>query len=150
MKITKDYPGLRLAADGENRKKPFGDEYILTGDLASNNDIIVEIDGVLIVLGNIVAKGSITAENTKIVATEDIKAGGGIKAGRINAGGGIRADGGIEAGGDIKAKTFIDCGKRIFAGISMYRTSKDCNKTIKCAELRHGEICYGELVIVEE
>ena len=31
--------------------------------------------------------------------------------------------------------------------MSVYRTSKDCDKVIKCAELQKGEICYGELVI---
>ena len=31
----------------------------------------------------------------------------------------------------------------------MYRTNDDCDKTIKCAELRKGEICFGDLIIVE-
>ena len=44
----------------------------------------------------------------------------------------------------------IDCKKRIFAGISLYRTSKDCIKTIKCQKLTDGEIAYGDLIIESE
>ena len=62
---------------------------------------------------------------------------------------GIEAGEGIEAGCDIEAKTFIHCEKRIFAGISVYHTSANCKKTIRCAELRKGEICFGELVSEE-
>lgn len=38
-------------------------------------------------------------------------------------------------------------GLRIFAGTSLYKTSDNCDKRIICAELRSGEICYGELII---
>ena len=69
------------------------------------------------------------------------------QAGGIEAGCGIEAGWGIEAGDGIEAKTFISSQKRIFAGISVYRNSSDCDKTIKCAELRSGEIAYGDLVI---
>ena len=62
---------------------------------------------------------------------------------------GINAGEGINAGWGIKAKTFIDCKKRIFAGLSVYHTNKNCTKTIECAELKNGEICFGDLVIVK-
>ena len=54
------------------------------------------------------------------------------------------------AGEGIKNKKFINARKRIFAGISIYRTSKNCDKTIRCAELRTGEICYGDLTLTKE
>ena len=40
--------------------------------------------------------------------------------------------------------------KRIFAGTSIFKNSYDCEKTIKCAELRNGEIAYGDLVITKK
>ena len=86
-----------------------------------------------------------------IEAGDGIKAGCGIEAGEgIEAGDGIKAGWGIEAGEGIKAEKFIDVQKRIFAGISVYRTSRDCDKTIRCAELRNGEICYGDLTLTKE
>ncbi len=39
--------------------------------------------------------------------------------------------------------------KRIFAGVSVYHTSQNCKKTIQCAELRKGEICFGDLTITK-
>lgn len=65
----------------------------------------------------------------------------------INAVKGIKAGEGINAGWGIKAGTFIHCEKHIFAGISEYHTNENCKKTIECAELQKGEICFGELVI---
>lgn len=86
-----------------------------------------------------------------IKAGESIEAGGGIKAGcGIEAYGYIGADEGIEAGWGIESGTFIYCEKRIFAGLSIYKISQDCIKTIKCAELRKGEVCYGDLIITEQ
>ena len=89
-----------------------------------------------------------------IKAGWDIKAGWGIKAGcgieagdGIKAGWGIEAGYGIEAGWGIEARTFISVKKRIFAGLSIYCTSNDCNKKIRCAELRAGEVCYGDLTL---
>ena len=100
-------------------------------------DEVRKIDGDLIVEKGIIFAGQLEAKGC-------IKAGWGIKAGD-----GIEAGWGIEAGDGIEAKTFINASKRIFAGISLYRTSKDCDKTIRCAELRNGEICYGDLTITE-
>ena len=78
------------------------------------------------------------------------RSGCGIEAGEgIEAGWGIKAGWGIEAGWGIKAGSFIHSEKRIFAGISLYKTSADCIKTITCAELRKGEICFGDLIITE-
>lgn len=91
--------------------------YVLDGDLISDDDIEIDLDDRLVVKGS-------------------IKAGGGIEAGD-----------GIEAGCGIEAGTFIHSEKRIFAGISVYETSETCTKTIKCQELRKGEIAYGELII---
>ena len=31
----------------------------------------------------------------------------------------------------------------------MYHTSQNCKKTIQCAELRKGEICFGDLIITK-
>ena len=33
--------------------------------------------------------------------------------------------------------------------MSVYHTSQNCKKTIQCAELRKGEICFGDLVITK-
>ena len=94
-------------------------DYILEGNLICEEDLIIELDDRLVVRGKIDVKKS-------------------IKAGH-----------GIEAGEGIEAKTFIHSEKRIFAGISIYHTSQDCKKAIKCAELRKGEVCCGDLIIVE-
>ena len=94
--------------------------YVLEGDLISAETIEIDLDDCFVVKGKIRAKKSIV----------------------------VRL--GIEAGEGIEAKTFIDASKRIFAGISIYRTSKNCNKTIRCAELRSGEICYGDLTLTKE
>ena len=99
--------------------------YVLDGDLISEETIEINLDDCFVVNGKIWTKKSI------VVCC-------GIKAGE-----------GIEAGWGIKAKTFINASKRIFAGISLYCTSKDCDKTIRCSELRNGEICYGDLTIIE-
>ena len=83
-----------------------------------------------------------------IEAGDGIESGEGIKAGEgIEAGLGIKAGLGIEAGEGIEAKTYIHSEKRIFAGISVYHNNNNCKKQIKCAELRKGEICYGDLII---
>ena len=112
-------------------------------------DEIRKIDGDLIVEKGIIFAGWLEVKGC-IKAGWGIEAGEGIEAGNgIKAGHGIEAGLGIEAGDGIEAKTFINASKRIFAGISLYRTSKDCDKTIRCAELRNGEICYGDLTIIE-
>lgn len=122
MKIDKLFNGLKQIANGD---------YVLEGDLISEEAIEIDLDDRLVIKGTI-------KSGRNIVARCSIKAGGGIKAGW-----------GIGAGDGIEAKTFINASKRIFAGISLYRTSKDCNKIIRCAELRSGEICYGDLTITE-
>ena len=132
MKLDKMWNGLKQIANGD---------YVLEGDLICEEDLEIELDDRLVVNGKIEVKRGIKAGC-------GIKAGEGINAGcGINAGWGINAGCGINAGWGINAGTFIYCEKRIFAGLSVYRTSKDCNKIIKCAELLKGEICYGELVI---
>ena len=128
MKIDKLFNGLKQIANGD---------YVLEGDLISEETIEIDLDDRLVIKG-------VIKSGRNIVARCGIEAGWGIKAGC-----GIEAGWGIEAGDGIEAKTFINASKRIFAGISLYRTSKDCNKIIRCAELRSGEICYGDLTITE-
>lgn len=127
MKIDKNFEGLKRIENGD---------YVIEGDLVSEDSIEVELDDRLVVTGSIVAQ-------SYIEAGWGIKAGGGIEAGW-----GINAGRVIEAGWGIKAKTFIHTKKRIFAGTSVCCTNKDCEKTIRCAELRGGEIAYGDLEIV--
>ena len=129
MKITKGYEKLTRIENGD---------YVLEGDLISTENIEIELDDRLVVKGSIKTKKSIIVQRT-LIAGCGIEAGCGIKAGC-----------GIEAGWGIKAKTFIHSEKRIFAGISLYKTSDNCDKTIKCAELRKGEICYGELILTKK
>ena len=33
--------------------------------------------------------------------------------------------------------------------MSVWRTAQNCNKTIRCAELRKGDICFGDLIITK-
>ena len=135
MKIDKLWNGLKRIANGD---------YVLEGDLISEETIEIDLNDRFVVRGRIQTKKS-------IVVRCGIEAGCGIKAGEgIKAGWGIEAGCGIEAGEGIKAEKFIDVQKRIFAGISVYRTSRDCDKTIRCAELRNGEICYGDLTLTKE
>lgn len=111
MKIDKLWNGLKRIANGD---------YVLEGDLISEETIEIDLNDRFVVRGRIQTK--------KIIV--------------------VRC--GIEAGEGIKAEKFIDVQKRIFAGISVYRTSRDCDKTIRCAELRNGEICYGDLTLTKE
>ena len=171
MKITKDYEGLRRIENGD---------YVLNGNLISDEDIEIELDDRLIVKGIIESKKNIRVNvilivdcsieaGEGIIAGWGIKAGCGIKAGwGIEAGEGIKAGWGIEAGCGIEAgwgieagegiiagdgiisKTYLCAGKRIFAGTSIYRTSENCDQTIRCEELRSGEICYGKLIITKK
>lgn len=129
MKIDKLWNGLKRIANGD---------YVLEGDLISEETIEIDLNDRFVVRGRIQTKKSIVVR-CGIEAGEGIEAGDGIKAGW-----------GIEAGEGIKAEKFIDVQKRIFAGISVYRTSRDCDKTIRCAELRNGEICYGDLTLTKE
>ena len=34
--------------------------------------------------------------------------------------------------------------------MSVWNTSEDCEKTIECAELKNGEVAFGDLVITKE
>ncbi len=120
MKLNKLWGGLKQIANGD---------YVLEGDLVSDENIEIDLDDRLVVRGKILSKKGIYARC-------GIKAGWGIEAGC-----------GIKAGDGIEAGTFISSEKRIFAGISIYRTSDDCDKTIKCRELKKGEICFGDLII---
>ena len=120
MKIDKLFNGLKRIANGD---------YVLEGDLISEETIEVDLDDCFVVKGKIQAKKSIV-----------------VRCG-IEAGEGIEAGWGIKAGCGIKAGAFISTKKRIFAGISIYRTRKDCDKTIHCTELRDGEVCYGDLIL---
>lgn len=132
MKIDKLFNGLKRIANGN---------YVLEGDLISEETIEIDLDDRFVVKGRIESKKS-------IIIRHGIKAGWGIEAGwGIKAGDGIEAGRGIEAGWGIEAGAFISVKKRIFAGISIYRTSKDCDKTIRCTELRDGEVCYGDLIL---
>ena len=140
MKIDKLWNGLKQIANGD---------YVLEGDLISEETIEIDLDDRLVIKGKVQTQKSIIVR-WGIEAGEGIEAGWGIKAGcGIKAGYGIEAGWGIEAGDSIKAKTFIDVKKRIFAGLSIYKTSKDCDKIIRCSELRNGEICYGDLTLVK-
>ena len=146
MKLDKLWNGLKQIANGD---------YVLEGDLISDETIEVDLDDRLVVRGRIASKKSIIVKKGLIAgcgieAGDGIEAGWGIKAGwGIEAGDGIKAGDGIEAGCGIEAKAFIHSEKRIFAGISLYHTNENCTKTITCAELRKGEICFGELVITK-
>ena len=111
MKIDKLWNGLKRIVNGD---------YVLEGDLISEETIEIDLDDRFVVRGRIQTEKSIV----------------------------VRC--GIKAGCGIEAKKFIDVKKRIFAGISVYRTSKDCDKTIRCAELRNGKICYGDLTLTKE
>ena len=134
MRIDKNYEGLKNIENGG---------YVLEGDLISDEEIEIDLDDRLIVHGNVISKKYIKS-NCTLIAEKSIEAGLGIEAGDD-----IKAGWGIEAGLGIKAGTFIDSGKRIFAGTSVYRTSDNCEKFIRCSELRNGEICYGDLIITE-
>ena len=122
MKLNKEWDGLKQIANGD---------YVLEGDLISEETIEIELDDRLIVRGKVVSKKYIKVQRTLI------------------AGLGIKAGCGIEAGEGIEAGSFIHCEKRIFAGVSVYHTNGNCIKTITCAELRKGEICFGDLVITK-
>ena len=83
MKIDKLWNGLKQIANGD---------YVLEGDLISEEIIEIDLDDRFVVRGRIQAKKSIVVR-CGIEAGEGIKAGEGIEAGE-----GIKAGGGIEAG----------------------------------------------------
>ena len=108
MKLNKLWDGLKQIANGD---------YVLEGDLISDETIEIDLDDRLVVRGSVVSRKNIIVRW------------------------GIDAPTGFDAG------SFIHAEKRIFAGLSVYHTSQNCKKTIRCAELRKGEICYGDLII---
>lgn len=120
MKINKEYSWIYRKENGD---------YYIPNSIETDEDIEIELDDRLEVEGSIVSEKSIISNNT-IIARDDINAGCGI-----------------EAGGSICVGEYIDCGLRIFAGASIYDSEEEAQKTISCAELRNGQIAYGELVI---
>lgn len=110
MKITKDYEGLKRIENGD---------YVLEGDLISDENIEIGLDDRLVVRGSIRSAKSIIA-NISMIAGLGIKAGEGIE---VN--------------------------NRIFAGTSVYHNSTNCDKTIKCQRLLKGEIAYGVLELTK-
>ena len=114
---------MKITEVYEGLKRIDNGDYVLEGDLILEDTIEVELDDRFVIRGCVHTKKSLIVRY------------------------GIEAGWGIEAGDGIKAKTYIDSKKRIFAGISLYKTSDNCIKTIKCAELRNGEIAYGDLII---
>jgi len=85
-----------------------------------------------------------------IEARLGIKAGWGIEAGEgIKAGEGIEAGLGLKAGLQIVCRT-LSSKSRIFAGLVGWRRPTPEETQIRCEELIEGEICFGELVIVQK
>ena len=165
MVIDKNYPGL---VQGDNGT------YRYDGSIETAEDLEINLDGCLLVVGSIKAGGYIEASGS-ILAGECIDAGGPIRAGGsieagecIEAGGPIRAGGYILAGEYIEASGSIEAGSgiiawaqisagsyisvkgRVLAGISPSCPSDKCDKMIRCTELRSGEVCYGDLVIIDK
>ena len=99
-----------------------------------------------------------------IEAGRGIKAGLGIEAGRgieaglgIEAGWGIKAGSGIKAGEGIKAGLSVICKSvlkfsyQLFAGVCLWRESKEEDKVVQCRELiGTGKIAYGNLKFLKE
>ena len=126
-------------------------------DLNANNEYIGKMD-VTNFNGNIEideSLGCVLFKSISVTGYLWARAGSGIKAGwGIKAGSGIKAGLGIEAGSGIKAGLSITCRlslkitKRIFAGLAIWKGSKeirDSEKTITCGKLESGEVCYGIL-----
>ena len=97
------------------------------GDISAEGDIFAK--------GNISAEGYISADGD-ISAKGDISAEGGI----------LKAFYGITAGLRIFAKTKIECGMRIFAGVAPWSWVNKEYREIKCGKLVSGEIGYGDLI----
>ena len=108
MKVNKEFEGLLRQKNGD---------YVLKGNLISDETIEIDLDDRLLVRGSVISKMSIKVGRTLI------------------------------AGEGIEAGSFLNVGKRIFAGTSVYHDGTNCKKNIVCTELQHGEICFGELVI---
>ena len=123
MVIDKNYPGLVQGDSGT---------YRYDGSIETAEDLEINLDGCLLVVGS-------------------IKAGGYIDAGwSIRAGECIEAGSGIIAWAQISAGSYISVKGRVLAGISPSCPSDKCDKMIRCTELRSGEVCYGDLVIIDK
>jgi hypothetical protein len=114
----------------------------------------VEVGG-LVYIGESFKVGGDVKAPAGITVRGGIEAGGSIETGcAIQAGFGIRAGADIKAGWGILAGESIQCGgtlsarHRIFAGVSPRGTP--CQWTIQCGRLESGEVCYGELVEMEQ
>jgi len=109
------------------------------GDIFAKCDICAE--GYIFAKGYIFAEGDISAEGSisaggYIFAKDGISAKGGI----------LKAFYGITAGLKIFAKTKIECGMRIFAGVAPWSWVNKEHREIKCGKLVSGEIGYGDLI----
>ena len=173
MEITKEFEGLVRAENGdyvlkgdlicyEDLEIDLDDRLVVTGGVNVSGSImcgdslrarVIHADESIYVMNCISSYGSISADQSirvgcHIESKKDIKAGWFLTAGgEITARGFIKACDCIIAGMNIEAGSFICAGKRIFAGIDPIENSKCCRNLITCAELRSGEICYGELYI---
>jgi len=128
MKITKDYKGLERQENGD---------YILIGDLISDENIEIDLDDWLRVTGRIESKKTIITKKT-LVSGCDIKAGCGIEAGC-----------GIKAGLSIICK-WISSKLRIFAGLCIWRQPTEEETTITCEEVKEGTIAFGKLNLIQK
>ena len=135
MVIDKNYQGLVQADNGT---------YRYDGSIETAEDLEINLDGCLLVVGSIKAGGYIEA-SWSIRAGECIEASGSIRAG-----GSIEAGSGIIAWAQISAGSYISVKWRVLAGISPSCPSDKCDKMIRCTELRSGEVCYGDLVIIDK
>lgn len=117
--------GGELQTNGDLKVK--GDVQILfvEGDYSPK---VITVGKDMIVDGYVFTSGSITV-GSSLVVSDWI----GTMDGDIIVGGGIRS------GGRIMTPGVIDCKKRIFAGLQPNATSKRCDKTIMCKELKNGE-----------
>lgn len=124
------------------------------GDVFANENIEAPRGGIS-ASGNITAKRGFISCGRNMVAGRTIEAAGSIHCAKgIESGCNIVADSihagwGLKAGESITARTYIYGGKRIFAGLYLFHSDEEAQKTIQCAELRSGQICYGDLVIKE-
>lgn len=138
------------------------DIFVVAGRIHATD--IVRCSTNLVAQNGIVAAGGVDVYGSIHCCGGGIRSGEGIWAeGRIDLRGGIEAKGPIECfgigclDGDIKAEGCIiseneictngniDCGKRIFAGVSLGATNETCRNEIMCDKLLKGEICCGVL-----
>lgn len=68
----------------------------------------------------------------------------------IEAGLGIKAGWGIVSGFWIKCKKELSAKHNIFAGTAAFKKPSKEQRVIECSKLVSGEICYGDLRIINE